>query len=78
MRAEAKRRPRPDTGAAAVYSPWSANLVARASSPSELLVVTRPIPAATNPHYPLQTTRYNPQMDAWYRLGANLVRSGGI
>jgi predicted amidohydrolase len=77
VRAEAKRRPRPDTGAAAVYSPWSANLVARASSPAELLVVTRRIPAATNPHYPLQTTRYNPQMDAWYRLGATLVRRGG-
>ncbi|MGB7740944.1 MAG: nitrilase-related carbon-nitrogen hydrolase, partial [Steroidobacteraceae bacterium] len=74
--AEAKGRPRPDTGAAAVYSPWSANLIARASSPLELLVATRLIPAATNPHHPLQTTRYNPQMDAWYRLGATLVRGG--
>ena len=72
--AEAKRRQRPDTGAVEVYSPWSANLVARASSPSELIVATRTIPAATNPHHPLQTTRYNPQMDAWYRIGARVVR----
>ena len=74
--AEAKRRSRPDTGAVAVYSPWSANLVARtpASSPAELLVATRTIPAGPNPHHPLQTTRYNPQMDAWYRLGAAMIR----
>jgi hypothetical protein len=75
-RAENRRRPRPDTGQAVVYSPWSANLVARASSPSDLLVATRTIPAATNPHYPLRTARFNPQMDAWYRLGAALVRRG--
>ncbi|MDH4073730.1 MAG: carbon-nitrogen hydrolase family protein [Gammaproteobacteria bacterium] len=74
--AEEKWRPRPDTGAVAVYSPWSAKLIARASSPLDLLVATRRIPTATNPHYPLQTARYNPQMDAWYRLGAALVRSG--
>jgi len=78
VRAETKRRPRPDTAATDVYSPWSANLVTRASSRSELLVVTRRIPAATNPHYPLQTSRYNRQMDAWYRLGANDVRGGGV
>lgn len=73
VRAALGRRKRPHTGAVAVYSAWSAHLVARTSSPSELLVVTRTIPSATNPHYPLQTARYNPQMDAWYRLGAHLA-----
>ena len=40
----------------------------------ELAVVT--LPAGANPHHPLQTTRYNPQMDAWYRIGAALIRPG--
>ena len=75
-RAEFRRSPRPDPGEVTVYSPWSANLIARTSSPTELLVVTRAIPAALNPHYPLRTARFNPQMDAWYRLGAALVRGG--
>jgi len=75
-RAEFRGGPRPDPGEVSVYSPWAANLVASTESPSELLVVSRTIPAEQNPHYPLRTVRFNPQMDAWYRLGAALVRGG--
>jgi len=71
--AEYKGRPRVNSGPLEVFSPWSANLVKRAGSDTPLIVATRKIPTPTNPHHPSQTTRYNPQMDAWYRLGANLI-----
>jgi hypothetical protein len=71
-RAEVKGTPRPDTGAVEVYSPFSANLVAKAGSGRELVVATRHV-TKVNPHYP-QRTKFNPQMDAWYRLGAAIVR----
>jgi predicted amidohydrolase len=71
--AQVKGRPRPDSGACEVYSPWSANLVVNATADTALIMATRTIPPGVNPHHPFQTTRYNPQMDAWYRLGAHLV-----
>lgn len=72
--AEYKGRPRPDSGPVQVFSPWSANLVSRAEAGTSLLIATRRIRGASNPHHPNQTTRYNPQMDAWYRVGAALIR----
>jgi predicted amidohydrolase len=71
--AEYKGRPRIDSGPVEVFSPWSANLVARATANSPLIVATRKIPSATNPHHPNQTSRYNPQMEPWYRIGAKLI-----
>ena len=70
-RAVVKGLPQPDTGAVEVYSPFSANLVVRAS-PSALAVATRRVPAA-NPHHPSRTSNLNPQMKAWYELGAALI-----
>jgi predicted amidohydrolase len=72
-RAATRGLPRPDTGTVEVYSPFSANLVERAGSGPELLVATRHV-ASRNPHYPGRTAHFNPQMDAWYRLGAEIVR----
>jgi predicted amidohydrolase len=71
-RAAVRDLPRPQTGAALVYSPFSANLVVRAGTGPELLVATRSV-GGVNPHYPTRT-RFNPQMDAWYRIGAAIVR----
>ena len=52
-------------------SPFSANLIARAS-PGELIVATRRV-SASNPHHPTRTSNFNPQMKAWYELGAQLI-----
>lgn len=71
-RAEVRGLPRPESGPAQVYSPFSANLVARAGTGPQLLVATRQV-GATNHHYPARTSRFNPQMDAWYRLGAAII-----
>jgi hypothetical protein len=71
-RAEVHGLPRPDTGAVQVYSPFSANVVSRADGRTDLLVATRRIPGA-NPYHPSRTANFNPQMDAWYRLGAAIV-----
>ncbi|MCY2954462.1 MAG: carbon-nitrogen hydrolase family protein [Planctomycetota bacterium] len=70
-RAVVKGTPRPDPGEVAVYSPFSANLVARAS-PGGLVVVTRRVPAV-NPYHPAKTSSLNPQMKAWYELGAQSI-----
>jgi hypothetical protein len=70
-RAVVKGLPQPDTGAVEVYSPFSANLVSRASAGS-LVVATRRVPAV-NPHHPGRTSNMNPQMKAWYELGASLI-----
>jgi hypothetical protein len=72
-RAEVRGLPRPDSGTVAVYSPFSANLVAQVPDGQNLLVIRRLVPSR-NPHYPDRTTRFNPQMDAWYRLGAAMIR----
>ncbi len=72
-RAEVRGTPRPAVAPVEVYSPFSANLVARARAGPELLVATRHV-SAVNSHYPTRTSRFNPQMDAWYRIGAAIVR----
>lgn len=64
--------PRPATGPVEVFSPFSANLVARAGAGPELLVATRRVPAL-NPHHPRRTSNLNPQMDAWYTTGAKII-----
>jgi predicted amidohydrolase len=62
----------PDTGPVEVASPFSTNLVARAGTGPKLLVATRKVDSA-NLHYPTRTSRINPQMDAWYRVGAAII-----
>jgi hypothetical protein len=59
----------PESGEVEVYSQFSANLVARAKSTDDLLVVTRRVNAA-NTYHTRTIGRKNPQMDAWFRLGA--------
>ena len=71
--AEVRGLPQPDTGRVEVYSPFSANLIVRAGREPQLLLATRRV-SRTNPHYPRRTSNLNPQMDAWYRLGASLVQ----
>jgi hypothetical protein len=73
IRAEVRNLPHPDTGRVEVYSPFSANLVARAGAQPQLLVATRHI-GPGNRYHPARTSNDNPQMDAWYRLGAALIR----
>jgi predicted amidohydrolase len=64
--------PPPEAGAVEVLSPFSANLIARAGHGSQLLVATRHI-TPRNEHHPRRTSNFNPQMDAWYRIGAALI-----
>lgn len=71
-RAVVRNLPAPDSGPVEVYSPFSANLVARAGEGPVLLTATRLIPGP-NPYHPRRTTGFNPQMEAWYRLGARSV-----
>jgi len=71
-RAEVRGLPRPDTGGVEVYSPFSANLVVRAGAGPQLIVATRRV-GGKNQHHPARTSRFNPQMDAWYRLGASII-----
>ncbi|MHB8897560.1 MAG: nitrilase-related carbon-nitrogen hydrolase [Thermoguttaceae bacterium] len=71
-RAVVRNLPTPDTGAAEVYSPFSANLVARANTPDDLILATRQVPGP-NPYHPARTSNFNPQMEPWYRLGAALM-----
>jgi deaminated glutathione amidase len=73
IRAELNGEPRPDSGPVEVYSPWSANLVVQAGTGAELITATRRV-ARVNVHYPRQTSNFNPQMDAWYRFGAAIIR----
>jgi predicted amidohydrolase len=70
-RAQVKGTPLPDSGKVEVLSFFSANLVERAGS-GELIVATRRV-SATNPHHPYRTSNMNPQMKAWYELGARLI-----
>ena len=70
-RAEVKGTPRPDPGKVEVMSPFSANLIERAE-PGNLIIATRRV-SATNPHHPNRTSNMNPQMKAWYELGAQLI-----
>ncbi len=73
-RAEVRGWPRPETGPVEVYSPFSANLVVSAGAGPQLIVATRHIGPA-NLYHPRRTSALNPQMDAWYRFGAEIVRS---
>jgi predicted amidohydrolase len=70
-RAEVRGTPRPDSGKVVVLSPFSANLIEEAKA-GELIVATRRV-SATNPHHPMRTANMNPQMKAWYELGAQLI-----
>jgi predicted amidohydrolase len=70
-RAVVKGLSRPDTGGTEVYSPFSANLVARAGAGS-LAVALRHV-STVNPHHPARTSALNPQMRTWYELGAQII-----
>ena len=59
----------PESAEAEVYSQYSANLVVQAKSPGELIVATRRVNTA-NTYHTRTIARKNPQMDAWFRLGA--------
>jgi len=71
-RAEVRGLPHPDTGPVGVYSPFSANLVVRAGTGPQLITATRHV-GSMNRYHPVSTSNFNPQMDAWYRLGAALI-----
>ncbi len=71
-RAEVRGLPRPDTGPVEVYSPFSANLVVRAGAAPQLIMATRHV-GVKNRHHPAYTANFNPQMEAWYRLGAAII-----
>ncbi|HUT91985.1 MAG TPA: carbon-nitrogen hydrolase family protein [Thermoguttaceae bacterium] len=71
-RVEVRGLPRPDTGPVEVYSPFSANLVVRAGDAPQLITATRHI-GPLNRYHPSRTSNFNPQMDAWYRLGAAII-----
>jgi predicted amidohydrolase len=58
-----------------VYSPFSADLVVRATTTSPLITATRRI-GPRNLYHPRRTSNFNPQMDAWYRLGAAVIGPG--
>lgn len=73
--AEVRGLSRPDTGSMEVYSPFSANLVVRAGATSQLITATRRV-RPRNRYHPARTSNFNPQMDAWYRLGAAIVHPG--
>jgi predicted amidohydrolase len=74
-RAEVRAQPRPDAGRVEVYSPFSANLVVRAAAGPQLITATRRV-GRLNPYHPRRTSHLNPQMEAWYRLGAAILRPG--
>ena len=59
----------PESGDVEVYSQYSANLIAHAKSAGELIVATRRVNTA-NTYHTRTIARKNPQMDAWFRLGA--------
>jgi predicted amidohydrolase len=70
-RSQVKGTPLPDSGKVEVLSFFSANLVERAG-PGALVVAKRKVPASNNYH-PNRTANMNPQMKAWYELGAMLI-----
>ncbi len=72
-RAEVRGMPRPATGMVEVYSPFSANLVVHAGAGPQLITATRRVGPA-NLYHPHRTSTFNPQMDAWYRLGATVIQ----
>lgn len=71
-RAEVRGLRRPETGLVQVYSPFSANLMIQAGSGPQLITATRRV-GAGNQYHPQRTSQFNPQMDAWYRLGAAMI-----
>jgi predicted amidohydrolase len=71
-RAEVRGLPPPNTGTAEIYSPFSANLVVRAGTGPQLITATRHV-GPQNRYHPARTANFNPQMDAWYRLGAAII-----
>jgi hypothetical protein len=62
-------------GEADVFSPFSANLVARTSTNTPLIVATR-IVSGPNPHFARLVASKNPKMAPWFRLGASLLTPG--
>jgi predicted amidohydrolase len=68
-----KGTPKPDNGLIQIYSDFSANLVVSATADQPLIVAKRRV-LKSNPHHPGRTSNMNPQMDPWYRLGADLIR----
>ena len=74
-RAEVRGLPRPDSRSVEVYSPFSADLVIRAGTTSPLITATRRL-GPKNRYHPARTSSFNPQMDAWYRLGAAILCPG--
>jgi len=72
-RAEVRGLPRPNTGMVEVYSPFSADLVVRAGLTPQLIMATRHV-GPKNRYHPGRTSNFNPQMDAWYRLGAAIIQ----
>jgi len=82
-RAEVRGLPRPSSGPVEVYSPFSANLVVRAGHQPkvgrgpQLITATRHV-GPRNQYHPRRTSQFNPQMDAWYRLGAAITGPGKV
>ena len=76
-RAEVRGLPRPTSGPVEVYSPFSANLVVRAGVGPQLITATRHV-GPRNQYHPRRTSQFNPQMDAWYRLGAAITGPGKV
>jgi predicted amidohydrolase len=72
-RAEVRGLPRPDADAVEVYSPFSANLVVRAGASEQIITATRQVDSK-NRYHPSRTSAFNPQMDAWYRIGAAIIQ----
>lgn len=71
-RAEVRGLPQPKSGPVEVYSPFSANLVVHAGAGPQLITATRHV-GSRNQYHPRRTSNFNPQMDAWYRLGAAII-----
>ena len=64
--------PRTKASTVEVDSPYSADLIVRAGGGPQLITPTRRF-GRLNTYHPRWTSHINPQMDAWYRLGASLI-----
>ena len=63
---------RASSGAAGGWAPHSAVRLAEAKNGEQLLCITQVVPRE-NPHYARVTGRMNPQMKAWYAIGAEAI-----
>src|SRR5262249_21784075 len=63
-----------DTGGVEVFSPFSANLVAKAGPGPQIVYAARTV-NKRNPYHPSRTASMNPAMRWWYELGAAAIRS---